>query len=104
MQPVGETQFDSSSQLIHHDLHTGTRELHDFGPGHHVGEFVFEPRHADADEGDGWLMGFVVDAVRQTTDFVILDALNFTGPPQAVVTIPHCIPAGFHGNWVPAPR
>jgi len=104
VQPVSLTQFDSSSQLIHHDLHTGSRELHDFGPGRHVGEFVFEPRHADADEGDGWLMGFVVDAVRQTTDFVILDALNFTGPPQAVVTIPHCIPAGFHGNWVPTPR
>ena len=104
VQAVSVTQFDSSAQLIHHDLHTGSRELHDFGPGHHVGEFVFEPRHADADEGDGWLMGFVVDAVRQTTDFVILDTLNFTGPPQAVVTIPHCIPAGFHGNWVPTPR
>ena len=104
LQPVGETPFVSGSQLIHHDLHTGNRELHDFGPGHHVGEFVFEPRHADADEGDGWLMGFVVDADRRTTDFVILDALNFSGPPQAVVTIPHCIPAGFHGNWVPTQR
>jgi carotenoid cleavage dioxygenase-like enzyme len=104
VQAVSATQFDSSSQLIHHDLHTGSRELHDFGPGHHVGEFVFEPRHAGADEGDGWLMGFVVDAARQTTDFVILDALNFSGLPQAVVTLPHCIPAGFHGNWVPTPR
>ena len=82
----------------------GTRELHDFGAGHHVGEFVFEPRHADAEEGDGWLMGLVINADRQTTDFVILDALNFSGPPQAVVTIPHRIPAGFHGNRVRTPR
>jgi carotenoid cleavage dioxygenase len=49
-------------------------------------------------------MGFVIDAQRQTTDFVILDAQNFSGPPQAVVTIPHRIPAGFHGNWVPTQR
>ncbi len=90
-----------TSVLIHHDLYTGQRELHDFGPGRHVGEFVFEPRYADAAEGEGWLMGFVVDAERQTTDFVILDAQDFTGPAVAMVTIPHRIPAGFHGNWVP---
>jgi 8'-apo-carotenoid 13,14-cleaving dioxygenase len=104
LQRDGEGQFVGGQALIHHDLQAGTRELHDFGPGHHVGEFVFEPRHPGADEGDGWLMGFVVDADRQTTDFVILDALNFSGPPQAVVTLPHRIPAGFHGNWVPTQR
>ena len=60
-----------------------------------------EPRHADAAEGEGWLMGLVVDANRQTTDFVILDAQDITGPAVALVTIPHRIPAGFHGNWVP---
>lgn len=97
----GDGPFVGDQVLIHHDLHTGQRELHDFGPGRHVGEFVFEPRHAGAAEGEGWLMGFVVDAVRQTTDFVILDAQNFSGPPVAAVTIPHRIPAGFHGNWVP---
>ena len=104
LQPDGQGQFVGGAALIHHDLQTGTCELHDFGPGRHVGEFVFEPRHADAEEGDGWLMGLVVDADRQTTDFVILNAVDFTGPPQAVVTIPHRIPAGFHGNWVPTRR
>jgi carotenoid cleavage dioxygenase len=37
---------------------------------------------------------------KQTTDLVILNAQDFAGPPQAVVTIPHRIPPGFHGNWV----
>jgi carotenoid cleavage dioxygenase len=36
-----------------------------------------------------------------TTQLVILDARNFSGTPQAVVHIPHRIPPGFHGNWVP---
>ena len=96
---VGE--FVGARHLIRHDLETGARDLHDFGPDCHVGEFVFEPKHAGAGESEGWLMGLVVNAATQTTDFVILDAERFTGPPQAVVTLPHRVPAGFHGNWVP---
>ena len=83
-------------------MQTGARDAHDFGPGCHVGEFVFEPRHPGSGETEGWLMGLVVNASTQTTDFVILDAAHFTGAPQAVVTLPHRVPAGFHGNWVPA--
>ena len=86
---------------MRHDLQTGARDLHDFGAGRHVGEFVFVPRSADAAEGDGWLMGLVVNGPAQTTDFVILDSARFGGAPQAVVHLPHRIPAGFHGNWLP---
>jgi 8'-apo-carotenoid 13,14-cleaving dioxygenase len=38
----------------------------------------------------------------ETTDLVILDAANFDGPAQAIITLPHRIPPGFHGNWVAA--
>ena len=38
----------------------------------------------------------------QTTDLVLIDASDFAGPAIAVVTIPHRIPPGFHGNWVSA--
>lgn len=99
----GQGQFEPSSELIQHDLQTGERRVHDFGPGRHVGEFVFEPRTPDAAEGDGWLMGLVVNATNQTTDFVILDARRLGDAPQAVVTVPHRIPSGFHGNWVADP-
>jgi carotenoid cleavage dioxygenase len=97
----GAHDFRPGTQLIKHDLHDGTRAVHDFGPGHHPGEFVFEPRHPGAAEDEGWLMGYVVDAQGQTTDFTVLDAHQFTSAPLAVVTLPHRIPAGFHGNWVP---
>ncbi len=93
-------EFIGASQLIRHDLQTGERALHDFGADCHVGEFVFEPKHPGAAEDAGWLMGLVVNAATQTTDFVILDAQDFSGPPQAVVSLPHRVPAGFHGNWV----
>lgn len=88
------------SFLIKHDLHTGTRQTHEFGPHRVPGEFVFVPGHPGAREDEGWLLGLVVDMARQTTDLVILDAQGFSGPPRACVHIPHRIPAGFHGNWV----
>ena len=41
---------------------TGTRQAHDFGPDRHPCEFVFVPAHAEAEEDEGWLIGFVIDA------------------------------------------
>jgi 8'-apo-carotenoid 13,14-cleaving dioxygenase len=96
----GDAAFLSQTKLFKHDMETGAREVHDFGPGRIPGEFVFVPRSADAPEGDGWLMGYVVDMNNETTDLVILDTLRFEGEPQAVIHIPHRIPPGFHGNWV----
>jgi 8'-apo-carotenoid 13,14-cleaving dioxygenase len=90
----------NQSKLFKHDLEAGTRQVHDFGAGHAPGEFVFVPKAGATAEDHGWLMGYVVNVVQETTDFVILDAAKFEASPQAVVHIPHRIPPGFHGNWV----
>ncbi len=95
-------EFLSESHLIKHDLQSGTRQVHALGANRYPGEFVFVPRHAESSEDDGWLMGLVINVGNQTTDLVILNAQDFEGAPQAVVTIPHRVPPGFHGNWVPA--
>jgi 8'-apo-carotenoid 13,14-cleaving dioxygenase len=95
-----ESGTTGGTAILKHDLTTGTREVHDFGGGRIPGEFMFIPRSEDAAEGDGWLMGYVVDLNTETTDLVILDAANFTGEPVATVHIPHRIPPGFHGNWI----
>jgi 8'-apo-carotenoid 13,14-cleaving dioxygenase len=94
--------FIGASSLFKHDLETGRREAHDFGPQRYPGEFAFVPAHPDAAEDEGWLIGLVVDAAEETTDLAILDVRDFSGPPQALIHIPHRIPLGFHGNWVPA--
>lgn len=99
---LDDPAFVPPGHLIKHDLHAGTRVIHEFGAQRHPGEFVFVPRHAQAAEDEGWLMGYVIDSAAQTTDLVILDAQRFAGEPQAVITLPHRIPPGFHGNWVPA--
>ena len=113
LQRDGNDDFVPGSALIRHDLQSRTQQRHDFGAQRFVGEFVFVPKAAAAtleaapeaaseSEQQGWLMGYVGHRTENTTDLVILDAANFTGPPQAVVTIPQRIPTGFHGNWVPA--
>jgi carotenoid cleavage dioxygenase len=96
----GNAEVITETRLFKHDLETGRREVHDFGPDRLPGEFVFVPRTADSEEDDGWLMGFVVNAKSGTTDFSILDARHFEGPPQAEVHLARRIPPGFHGNWV----
>ena len=88
--------------LLKHDLETGTRQVHSFGPDKHPGEFVFVPAGADAAEDEGWLIGLVIDLADETTELVILDAQDFEGEPVALVQLPHRIPPGFHGNWVAA--
>jgi len=97
-----DPSFVSASHLIRHDLETGARAIHDFGPQRYPGEFVFVPAHPGAAEDEGWLMGYVINAADETTDLVLIDAQNFSGPPQAAISIPHRVPPGFHGNWIPA--
>jgi carotenoid cleavage dioxygenase len=97
-----EARFVGATTLYRHDLASGERQVHDFGPGRHPGEFVFVPAAPDSAEGEGWLMGLVIDLPAETTDLVILDARRFEEPPVARVRLPHRIPPGFHGNWIGA--
>lgn len=99
----GDPGFVGDPRLFKHDLGARTREVHDFGEGCMPGEFVFVAAHADAGEDEGWLIGYVVNTAGGTSDLVILDARNFTGPPVATIAIPNRIPPGFHGNWIALP-
>jgi carotenoid cleavage oxygenase len=95
--------FDGAT-YFKHDYVAGKSEEHDFGAGHIPGEFVFVPSVAATSEDDGWLMGYVYDAATDRSDFVILDAHEFTAPPVATVHLPQRVPYGFHGSWIPDPR
>ncbi|MBK6801294.1 carotenoid oxygenase family protein [Novosphingobium sp.] len=96
-----QSGFLGNAPIYRYDLETGERQAHDFGAGRVPGEFVFVPRSADAAEGDGWVMGYVIDTANETTDLVILNAADMAAPPVASIHIPHRIPPGFHGNWLP---
>ena len=95
-----DTQFIGATALYRHDLEAGTRQTHEFGAGRYPGEFVFVPASAGSLEGEGWLVGLVIDSTADTTDLVILDAMAFEADPVARIHLPHRIPPGFHGNWI----
>jgi carotenoid cleavage dioxygenase len=67
-----------------------------------VGYPLFVPRTAAAGEDDGWVLVLAYDRERNASDFHVLAARDLTGEPVATVHLPHRVPYGFHGNWVPA--
>lgn len=97
---LGETLV-GEAPLLKHDLQAGTRQAHVFGPGRIAGEFMFVPRGPDSAEDDGWLIGLVIEAGQNTTALEILDARAIEQPPVAVVWLPHRVPPGIHGTWLP---
>jgi carotenoid cleavage dioxygenase len=94
------SNFAEPNSLFHHDLQTNQRHEYQFGPDHMGGEFVFVPRADDAPEGEGWLLGYVVNTQSETTELRILNAQAVADGPVACIHIPHRIPPGFHGNWI----
>jgi carotenoid cleavage dioxygenase len=90
------------SGIRRYDLERSTFETHDFGPASGAGEPLFVPRSGAAAEDDGYLIVLVYDGERNASDFHVLDARNVAGEPIATVRLPHRVPYGFHGNWVPA--
>ncbi|MFK0260869.1 carotenoid oxygenase family protein [Streptomyces angustmyceticus] len=88
--------------LVRYDLQTGAVVQHDFGPGRTPGEAVFAPAD-DRPGGPGWLITYVYDASKDTSDLVVLDTEDISADPVATVHLPQRVPYGFHGNWLPDP-
>jgi carotenoid cleavage dioxygenase-like enzyme len=70
--------------------------------GDTIGEPVFVPRAADADEADGWLLAVVWRGCENRSDLAVFEATDIAKGPVALVQLGHRVPDGFHGNWVPA--
>ncbi|MDB6000936.1 MAG: carotenoid oxygenase [Rhizobacter sp.] len=88
--------------LVHLDAQTGRRTIHWLTPGDEFSEPVFVPRHAKADEGDGWLLATVWRAALNRSELAVFNATSVDAGPIATVPLAHRVPAGFHGNWLPA--
>lgn len=86
--------------IAHLDLQTGRRELRTLGPGDAADEPVFVPRSPSAPEGDGYVIALVYRAAVNASELLILSAQDIAGEPAAVLKLPRCVPAGFHGNFV----
>ncbi|HEY3242605.1 MAG TPA: carotenoid oxygenase family protein [Phycisphaerae bacterium] len=88
--------------IAHIDFKTGKRAVRMLGPGDAASEPVVVPRCASAPEGDGYIIALVYRAASDTSELLILDAPTIAGEPAAVLKLPRRVPAGTHGNFVPA--
>ncbi|WP_193046652.1 carotenoid oxygenase family protein [Mycolicibacterium baixiangningiae] len=100
--PAVGDRATGSDVLIKHDLAVGETLTRSFGEGKALGEFIFHPSSPDAAEDDGVLMGYVYDRTVGRSALAILDAQTLED--VATIGLPHRVPAGFHGNWIPADR
>ncbi len=69
-------------------------------------EAPFAPADAQAAEDDGYLVSFVTDMQRETTEIQVFDArgTNLGDGPVARIALPRRVPHGFHATWVSAKR
>jgi carotenoid cleavage oxygenase len=90
----------AGSSVLKHDLLRGGTTARRMGADQRVGdEFIFIPHAPQAPEDAGILMGFVYDASTDRSDLTILDAASLE--TIAAIHLPHRVPYGFHGNWIP---
>ena len=77
-----------------------TVDVHSLGVGRGSAETDFVPRENPLSEDDGWLMSYAYDAATDSSEFVVLDALDVKAGPVARIPLPQRVPFGFHGSWI----
>ena len=85
--------------LAHHDFATGRQTTFGLPTGDAFSEPVFVPRHATAEEGDGYLLATIYRANERRSDLAIFDASALDKGPIGIAELAHHVPLGFHGNW-----
>lgn len=82
------------------DTKTLATDFFDFGPGYVTQEPVFAPKPEGKSEDEGWLLQFVHNNGRQTTDCAVFDARKVADGPICTLHLPVNGGMTFHGIWV----
>ncbi|MFE2169345.1 carotenoid oxygenase family protein [Streptomyces sp. NPDC059447] len=85
--------------VVKYDRTTGARRIHQVGDARLPGEAVFVPAANASCEDDGYLLTVVSDLKQNASQLLVLDASGLDR--VATVHLPHRVPAGVHGSWVP---
>ncbi|MGB3309661.1 MAG: carotenoid oxygenase family protein [Nodosilinea sp.] len=83
------------------DTHTGDTQMWSAAPRGFAGEPLFVPHPQAQSEDDGWVLLLMYNAERQCSDLVILDGKDIAAGPVARLKLPHHVPYGLHGSFVP---
>jgi carotenoid cleavage dioxygenase len=97
--PAHDAKFDAE---LKYDDATGAIQVHAFGAGRWGGEGVFAKRDNARSEDDGYVITFVSDVVRDTSECQVFDARHIDAGPIARLALPERISSGTHACWAPA--
>jgi carotenoid cleavage dioxygenase-like enzyme len=83
--------------FVKHDLETGESWSLPLEPGRYASEAPFAPRVGATSEDDGYLVSFIIDENRGTSECLVVDARTMT--PTCRIALPHKISSGTHAVW-----
>ena len=86
--------------FVKHDLVTGESWSVMLPEGRYASEAPFAPRLNAIDEDDGYLVSFIIDENRGTSECVLIDCKRFEDGPVCRIALPHKISSGTHSHWV----
>ena len=89
-----DAQYDKDGYLIREDKDGNPIEYKDVD----LAKVLF---NHEPEEAKGWLMGLVINMENDTTELQFFDALAIERGPTGIIHLPHRVPPGFHGNWIP---
>jgi carotenoid cleavage dioxygenase-like enzyme len=89
--------------LVKHDLATGQSWEIELGENRYASEAPFAPRLEAKDEDDGYLVSFITDEGRGTSECVLIDAKRFQDGPVCRIALPHKLCSGTHAHWASRP-
>ncbi len=96
--PSGNAPLQALLKLDHQ---TGENQLWSAALRGFMGEPLFVPRPQTTREDDGWVLVLMYNAERRCSDLVILAAQDIAAGPIARLKLPHHVPYGLHGSFVP---
>lgn len=85
--------------FVKHDLDTGESWELMLEDGRYASEAPFAPRAGAVDEDDGYLVSFIIDENRGTSECVLIDCKRFEDGPVCRIALPHKICSGTHAHW-----
>lgn len=92
----------SAEGIARVDWDNGIMRQHKTPVGGNSQEALFVPKHADAREGEGYLLSMVNFSAENRAEFYILDAEHIEDEPLARIILPWRQSFSFHGSFVPA--
>ncbi|MGR4868321.1 carotenoid oxygenase family protein [Variovorax sp. LARHSF232] len=84
--------------IAHTNVETGRSQRFVYGKQAMVEEHVFVPDG----KGPGWILGTALDLAQRRTVLSCFAADQLAAGPVAQATLPHALPLGLHGSFVPA--